>query len=82
MFTDAISMQGCQQGGGKNYILNSTSYMIIIYGYMNVDLLTTFHLQINQGEQGVGVFYENSEAEIDLKKYEFQTYISSGRQMI
>ena len=44
MFTDVISMQVCQQGGGKNYILNSTSYMIIIYGYMDVDLLTTFHL--------------------------------------
>ena len=44
MFTDVISMQGCQQGGGKNYILNSTSYMIIIYGHMDVDLLTTFHL--------------------------------------
>lgn len=44
MLYDAISMEGYQQGGGKSYIINSASYITIIYGYMDVNLLTIFYL--------------------------------------
>ena len=58
---------------GKNYIVNSTSYMTIIYGYVDVNLLTTFYLSYLADQPG-GLFqvilYESNK-----KTDEFYVYI-------